>query len=58
MLFYSFFKTLIGKEVVVELKNDITIKGILISVDQLLNIKLNNLTVDVNVYPQFVCFFN
>jgi small nuclear ribonucleoprotein (snRNP)-like protein len=27
MLFYSFFKTLHGKEVVVELKNDLSIRG-------------------------------
>ena len=40
MLFYSFFKTLVGKEVVVELKNDLAIRGTLHSVDQYLNIKL------------------
>ena len=40
MLFFSFFKTLVGKEVVVEMKNDIEIKGILHSVDQFLNVKL------------------
>ena len=42
MLFYSFFKTLVGKEVVVELKNDLEIKGTLHSVDQYLNVKLEN----------------
>mmetsp|Transcript_7144 Transcript_7144/g.31418 ORF Transcript_7144/g.31418 Transcript_7144/m.31418 type:complete len:88 (-) Transcript_7144:7082-7345(-) len=40
MLFYSYFKTLVGKEVTVELKNDIAISGVLVSVDQYLNIKL------------------
>ena len=29
MLFFSFFKTLVGKEVAVEMKNDIVITGIL-----------------------------
>mmetsp|Transcript_45 Transcript_45/g.80 ORF Transcript_45/g.80 Transcript_45/m.80 type:complete len:94 (-) Transcript_45:764-1045(-) len=45
MLFYSYFKTLVGKEVVVELKNDLAIKGTLHSVDQFLNVKLTNITV-------------
>ena len=40
MLFASFFKTLVGKQVVVELKNDLAIVGTLHSVDQYLNIKL------------------
>ncbi|KAL5596922.1 hypothetical protein BROUX41_006402 [Berkeleyomyces rouxiae] len=45
MLFFSFFKTLIGHEVTVELKNDIQIRGTLKSVDQYLNIKLENISV-------------
>ncbi|KAL2119034.1 hypothetical protein VTJ04DRAFT_5994 [Mycothermus thermophilus] len=45
MLFFSFFKTLIDHEVTVELKNDIQIRGILKSVDQYLNIKLDNIQV-------------
>ncbi|CAH1730877.1 U6 snRNA-associated Sm-like protein LSm2 isoform X2 [Aphis gossypii] len=40
MLFYSFFKTLVGHEIIVELKNDICVTGRLHSVDQFLNIKL------------------
>lgn len=40
MLFYSFFKSLVGKDVVVELKNDLSICGTLHSVDQYLNIKV------------------
>lgn len=36
-LFYYFFKTLVGKEVVVELKNDLAIRGTLHSVDQVRN---------------------
>lgn len=43
MLFYSFFKTLVGSQVTVELKNDLEIKGTLVSVDQFLNIKLDNI---------------
>jgi small nuclear ribonucleoprotein (snRNP)-like protein len=55
MLFFSFFKTLVGKEVAVELKNEIVLTGILVSVDQYLNIKLSNVSVvDSNKYPQLV----
>ncbi|KAE9964615.1 U6 snRNA-associated Sm-like protein LSm2 [Venturia inaequalis] len=42
MLFFSFFKTLVDHEVTVELKNDIHVRGTLKSVDQFLNIKLEN----------------
>ncbi|KAK2769361.1 small nuclear ribonucleoprotein lsm2 [Colletotrichum kahawae] len=45
MLFFSFFKTLIDHEVTVELKNDIQIRGTLKSVDQYLNIKLDDISV-------------
>ncbi|KAL2050450.1 hypothetical protein ABVK25_009284 [Lepraria finkii] len=45
MLFFSFFKTLVDHEVTVELKNDISIKGTLKSVDQFLNIKLDDIQV-------------
>ena len=38
-LFFSFFKTLVGKEIAVELKNDVVLTGTLHSVDQYLNIK-------------------
>ncbi len=52
MLFYSFFKTLHGKQVVVELKNDLAIQGTLDSVDQYLNIKLNDISVlDAVAHP-------
>ncbi|KAK4170431.1 hypothetical protein QBC43DRAFT_306197 [Cladorrhinum sp. PSN259] len=52
MLFFSFFKTLIDHEVTVELKNDIRIRGVLKSVDQYLNIKLDNIqVVDELKYP-------
>ena len=55
MLFYSYFKTLVGKEVTVELKNDLAIAGTLHSVDQYLNIKLNNIhVINEQRYPHMV----
>ncbi|KAF2789936.1 U6 snRNA-associated Sm-like protein LSm2 [Melanomma pulvis-pyrius CBS 109.77] len=42
MLFFSFFKTLVEHEITVELKNEVCIRGRLKSVDQYLNIKLDN----------------
>mmetsp|Transcript_6867 Transcript_6867/g.28678 ORF Transcript_6867/g.28678 Transcript_6867/m.28678 type:complete len:93 (+) Transcript_6867:108-386(+) len=55
MLFYSFFKTLVGKEIAVELKNDIALEGKLHSIDQYLNIKLLDTKVsDPERYPQLV----
>ena len=55
MLFYSFFKTLTGKEVTVELKNDLSITGKLHSVDQYLNVKLNDIKVsDEAKHPHLV----
>ncbi len=61
MLFFSFFKTLVNHEVTVELKNDISIRGTLKSVDQYLNIKLDDITVvDELKYPHLVstqCIF-
>jgi len=59
MLFYSFFKSLIGKEVVVELKNDLAICGTLHSVDQYLNIKLTDISVtDPDKYPHMLSVKN
>nr|WGM49937.1 LSm2 [Diplonema papillatum] len=62
-LFYSFFKSLDKKgtvEVIVELKNEMAIRGTLLSVDQHLNIRLGNVHVDTKRYPQMaavkVCF--
>mmetsp|Transcript_28866 Transcript_28866/g.93046 ORF Transcript_28866/g.93046 Transcript_28866/m.93046 type:complete len:96 (-) Transcript_28866:2714-3001(-) len=53
MLFYSFFKTLVNKEIAVELKNDVALTGRLHSVDQYLNIKLlETKVVDAERYPQ------
>jgi len=45
MLFFSFFKTITNHTVTMELKNDISIRGTLKSVDQYLNIKLDDITV-------------
>jgi len=54
-VFYSFFKTLVDQEVTVELKNDLAIKGILKSVDQFLNIKLDDISVlEEEKYPHMV----
>ncbi|KAJ2899168.1 U6 snRNA-associated Sm-like protein LSm2 [Zalerion maritima] len=48
----TFFKTLIDHEVTVELKNDIQVRGILKSVDQYLNIKLDDIQVVEEIkYP-------
>jgi small nuclear ribonucleoprotein (snRNP)-like protein len=55
MIFYSFLKTLVGKEVAVELKNDVVLTGTLQSVDQYLNIKLSHVSVvNKEKYPQLV----
>uniref|UniRef100_A0A915D725 U6 snRNA-associated Sm-like protein LSm2 n=1 Tax=Ditylenchus dipsaci TaxID=166011 RepID=A0A915D725_9BILA len=59
MLFFSFFKSLVGKEVVIELKNDLSIIGILHSVDQYLNMKLTDITVtDVERHPHMLSVKN
>lgn len=53
MLFFSFFKTLVGKQVVVELKNDFAVRGELHSVDQYLNVKLLRVqVVEADRFPQ------
>eukprot|EP01038_Epipyxis_sp_PR26KG_P008634 gene8634-11669_t len=53
MIFFSFFKTLVNKEVAVELKNDVVMTGVLVSVDQYLNVKLRNVSViDPIRHPQ------
>lgn len=55
MIFFSLFKTLVGKEICVELKNDVVLTGTLLSVDQYLNVKLANVNiVDSDRYPQLV----
>ena len=54
-IFFTFFKTLEGKFVVVELKNDLQIRGTLMSVDQYLNLKLGNVEViEKEKHPQLV----
>ena len=54
-MFYSFFKKLVGKEVAVELKNDVELTGKLHSVDQYLNVKLEDVqVVKKERYPQLV----
>jgi small nuclear ribonucleoprotein (snRNP)-like protein len=52
----SFFKTLVEHEITVELKNEVQIRGTLKSVDQYLNIKLDNAeAVDELRWPHLVC---
>lgn len=61
MLFFSFFQSLVDKnvQVTVELKNDLQISGILHSVDQYLNIKLNNVSInDPERYPHLLAVKN
>ncbi|KAI5332792.1 hypothetical protein L3X38_022921 [Prunus dulcis] len=59
MLFFSYFKELVGREVTVELKNDLAIRGTLHSVDQYLNIKLENTrVVDQEKYPHMLSVRN
>ncbi|CAG8490535.1 652_t:CDS:2 [Funneliformis mosseae] len=51
--------TLIGHQVTVELKNDLAITGILSSVDQFLNIKLDDIrVVDDTKYPHMMAVKN
>ncbi|KAB5563712.1 hypothetical protein DKX38_003766 [Salix brachista] len=58
-LFFSYFKDLVGKEVTVELKNDLALRGTLHSVDQYLNIKLENTrVVDQDKYPHMLSVRN
>ncbi|KAI5857815.1 hypothetical protein BZA05DRAFT_384940 [Tricharina praecox] len=59
MLFFSFFKTLVDHEVTIELKNDLCITGTLKSVDQFLNIKLDEIRVkDEARYPHLAAVKN
>jgi U6 snRNA-associated Sm-like protein LSm2 len=59
MLFFSFFKTLIGQQLTIELKNGVTISGSLISVDQYLNVKLQGINVkDPTQHPQLAALKN
>lgn len=59
MLFFSFFKTLEGKELMVELKNSLKVRGTLHSVDQFLNCKLVNISVvDSDQYPHLLSVKN
>ena len=58
-IFLSFFKTLVGKEIAVELKNDVVLTGTLHSVDQYLNVKLLNVrVVQPEKYPQLTALKN
>ncbi|WBY59418.1 U6 snRNA-associated Sm-like protein LSm2 [Plasmodium yoelii yoelii] len=59
MLFFTFFQQLAEKNqhITIELKNDLQISGVLHSVDQYLNIKLTNISVNnPEKYPHLVSF--
>ncbi|KAH9485026.1 U6 snRNA-associated Sm-like protein LSm2 [Psilocybe cubensis] len=59
MLIFSVFKTLTDQQVTVELKNDLSITGVLKSVDQFLNIRLDNIKVaDENRHPHMMAVKN
>lgn len=59
MLFYSFFKSLVGKDVIVEMKNDLKVAGTLYSVDQYLNFKLTDIQViDGQKFPYMLSVKN
>jgi len=50
---------LVGKEVIVELKNDLSVHGTLDSVDQFLNIKLTDISLtDPDKYPHMLSVKN
>jgi U6 snRNA-associated Sm-like protein LSm2 len=54
-LFFAMFKTLEGKTLEVELKNSLRLRGRLVSVDQYLNMKLDDIEViDKANFPQLV----
>lgn len=50
---------MVGKEVIVELKNDLSVHGTLDSVDQFLNIKLTDISLtDPDKYPHMLSVKN
>ncbi|KAL3107132.1 hypothetical protein niasHT_019528 [Heterodera trifolii] len=58
-MLFSFFKSMVGREVIVELKNDLSICGTLHSVDQYLNMKINDISVtDVDRHPHMISVKN
>ncbi|KAI5454748.1 U6 snRNA-associated Sm-like protein LSm2 [Naganishia albida] len=59
MLMFSVFKTLTEQVVTVELKNDLCLMGTLKSVDQFLNIRLDNIKVsDPERFPHMMSVKN
>ena len=61
MLFFQFFQSLVEQRatVTVELKNDVAITGLLQSVDQYLNVKLANVSIEnPEKYPHLVSLRN
>ncbi|GHJ85823.1 hypothetical protein NliqN6_2225 [Naganishia liquefaciens] len=59
MLMFSVFKTLTEQVVTVELKNDLCVQGTLKSVDQFLNIRLDDIAVsDPERFPHMMSVKN
>lgn len=58
MIFFSFFKTLEGKPVTLELKNNLLLRGRLHSVDQFLNCKLIDIEDDEDQHPHLMAVSN
>jgi len=59
MLFFSFFKSLVGKTIIIEFKNDFMLTGTLHSVDQYLNMKVTDITVhNPEKYPYMISVKN
>ncbi|PVU93979.1 hypothetical protein BB561_002916 [Smittium simulii] len=59
MLFYSFFSTLVEKKITIHLKNDVAIEGTLVSIDQFLNMRLDDIVVKNNdKYPHLIFLKN
>ncbi|KAL0391052.1 UNVERIFIED_CONTAM: Sm-like protein LSM2 [Sesamum calycinum] len=58
-LFLSYFRDIVGREVIVEMKEDLAFRGTLHAVDQYLNFKLVNTTVhDPLNHPEMLCVWN
>ena len=54
-IFQTFFRTLVGQTVTVEMKNDLQVRGVLLSCDQYLNLKIGDVeVVDRERHPQLL----
>ena len=54
-IFQTFFRTLVGQTVTVEMKNDLQVRGVLLSCDQYLTLKIGDVeVVDRERHPQLL----